>query len=123
MSIVKYVGVAVVSMAIVTSAGSAQPTPDPAPPFVHLHSPRLACLGNQSEPSGCIRLPAGYFLDEPTYDKLDVSVKALQDAKTKLEAENANLRKTVSTWQPGWKSLLVTTLTALALGAYAEHKL
>ncbi len=121
----RYLGVAVLSMAIVGATGAADtvPPPDPAGAFVHLHSPRLACLGSQSEPAGCVRLSAGYFMDEPTYAKLDLSVKALQDDKTRLEAENASLRKTVSTWQPGWKSLLVTTLTALALGAYVEHKI
>lgn len=78
--------------------------------FAHLRSPRKACLPEMTD---CVTLPAGFFLSEETYAKLDAKVRELQDAQTRLTAENTSLRTTASQWSPGWISLV----TALVVGA------
>lgn len=61
-----------------------------------------------------LRLPPGYFLTEPDWDKLDKEVRRLQDAETRLSAENKSMRKSLDSG-PGWGTLVIT-ITALSLG-------
>lgn len=70
-----------------------------------------------------LRLPAGYFLDEPSYTKIDTELKRLQDSETGLQAANNSLRQSMSGWSPGWKTLLGTLVSGLLLGMYVEHRL
>lgn len=70
-----------------------------------------------------LELPPGYFLDEPTWKRLDDELKRLQEAETRLRAENESFRKSAQEWQPGWKTLLGATLSGIAIGAYAYSKL
>jgi hypothetical protein len=97
---------------------------DPAPPtFAHLQSTRLACLGVLPMVSDCITLPSGYFLDEPTYVKLDNELRRLQDTETRLVAENASLRAAAQTWKPGWITLTTTLVVGIVAGVYIDHRL
>lgn len=57
-----------------------------------------------------LRLPPGYFLDDEQWVVLDTEVRRLQDAETRLKAENQELRK-----KPPGQSL-VTTGVVLLLG-------
>lgn len=97
--------------------------PSLAPPFAHLHSPRLACLGTLETPTDCIELSTGYFMDEPTYSKLDVEMKRLQDAETRLKAENMSLKQSAAGWQPGPLTLATAFLAGVALGVYVDRKI
>ena len=96
---------------------------DPLSGVAHLHSPRLACLGVQEALTDCIALPVGFFLDESSYSKLDVEMKRLQDAETRLTAENTSLRQSAKAWQPGWITVLSTLTIGVIVGAYADRKL
>jgi len=72
------------------------------------------------------RLPPGHFLDDPTYLVLDDDVRALQESKTRLTAENQSLRGAVAGWQPGWMTLAVTLVGGfvggLATYYYFTHR-
>lgn len=117
---------------LIACALQAKVAADPvqAPPFTHLHSPRLACR-NLIEPlpdttpaaPDCIQLRAGYYYDEPTWALMDIEHKQSQDAVTRLDAENKSLRESASGWQPGWKTLLGAVVTGVALGYYLDRKL
>lgn len=66
----------------------------------------------QTDGGSTLRIPPGYFLDEPTWEKLDLQVRKLQESKTRLEAENTELRKSPG----GFPVLLVTAATSFLLG-------
>lgn len=92
----------------------------PAPSgFLHMRSPSTLKTDGGSE----LRLPPGYFLDEPTYDKLDAETKRLQDAEVRLTAENKSMRQSLSGWQPGWYIIAGFVVSGVALGWYLRDKL
>lgn len=109
---------------LITRVAIADPGPvPPAPPFTHLNSPRVACLGTPQDPTECVQLQRGFYMDEPSFTRLDVEMKRLQDLETRLTAENKSLRQKVESWSPGWKLMTVTLLSGVGLGVYAAHKL
>jgi hypothetical protein len=61
-----------------------------------------------------LRLPPGYFLTEPDWSKLDAELRRLQNAETRLDAENKSMRKSLDDG-PGWGTLIIT-VTAFAAG-------
>lgn len=65
-----------------------------------------------------LRLPPGYFLEEPSWERLDLEVRRLQDRETRLSAENASLRASASGWTPGWKTLGSAVITAFVAGYF-----
>jgi hypothetical protein len=69
-----------------------------------------------------LRLPPGYYLDEPNWNKLDLEVRRLQDQETRLTAENHSLRTSLGGWQPGWKTLSGALLLGIAAGFYVRSK-
>lgn len=123
MRIARYAFVAILSMALVGVGGFADPAPVKGPTFVHLNSPRLACLGTQGDLKYCVQLGQGYFMDEPTYSILDAEMRRLQDAETRLKAENASLRASTAGWQPGWMTLMFAAAATATAAIYVEHKL
>ena len=112
------VAVGVVVLASFAARAAADPAPD-LTHYVHLQS------GSHVTTDGgtVTQLPPGYFMDEPTHDKLDAEMKRLQDSETRLTAENASLVKATSGWQPGWYTLAITLASGVALGWYAKSKL
>lgn len=69
-------------------------------------------------------LPQGtHVLAPPAWDKLDLELHRLQDAETRLTAENTYMRNRVKGWTPGWKTLATTMLTSIATGIYIGRKL
>jgi hypothetical protein len=48
-----------------------------------------------------MRVDPGYYVVEPIWNKLDEEMRRLQDAETRLAAENKSLRKSASEG-PGW---------------------
>lgn len=53
---------------------------------------------------------------------LDAEIRRLQELETRLVAENRSLRDSAKSWQPGWKTLLVTLATGISVGVYAGLK-
>lgn len=116
--------IVVAALVALTRSVAADPTP-PAPPlpaatnFLHVSVP-----WHLSTDSGTkLDLPPSYVLDEPSYSKLDVEMKRLQDAETRLTAENKSLKTAVSGWQPGWYTLATVLVVGVGLGWYAHDKL
>lgn len=87
----------------------------------YLHFPGRTQLTTESGLH--LSLPPGYFLDEPTHDKLDTEVKRLQDQETRLVAENQSLKKSLSSWQPGWVTIVSFLAAGIAGGVYLHSKL
>lgn len=103
----------------VVAAFASRVAADPAPPvLVHLASGSHVVTDGGSD----LRLPPGYFVDEPTWQRLDTEVKRLQDAETSLTAQNTSLRASTSGWQPGWKVLVGALVIGIAAGVYADRK-
>lgn len=98
-----------------------QAAADPAPTTgaSHIASPSTVKTDGGTD----LRLPPGYFLDEPTYSRLDVEMRRLQDAETNLTAQNKALRTDVSGFQPGWKTLAITLASGIVLGWTLREKL
>lgn len=103
------------------AAADPAPTPAPATPGVFLHiasSSHLVTSGGTS-----LDLPPGYFYDEQKWGAMDVEYRRLQDAETRLTAQNKSYEASASSWQPGWKTLGAAFLTGLAAGVYVRGKL
>lgn len=115
----------IVCLALLTSSAVGEPAPvAPAvPEFVKLNSPRVACLGTFDAPDSCVQLDIGYYMNLAAYEKLDGALVRLQDAETRLQAENARLRETVMRWQPGWKLLTTALVAGVVAGLYVGLKL
>lgn len=79
----------------VRSAAGENPCPDPG---CHLKSPSTLT----TERGSVLKLPPGYFLDEPTFAQRDAELKAAQDRVTRLKAENDSFRKDAAkfSWAP-----------------------
>jgi hypothetical protein len=71
----------------------------------------------------CLRLPAGRFIDEDSWQRMDRETRRLQEVETRITAENKSYEKTARSWQPGWKVLTATFVVGLVAGAYAFEKL
>ena len=98
------------------------PAMDPLPGFTvptHIHSSSSVTTDGGST----LRLPPGYFMDEPSWDNLNVQVKKLQDLDTNLTAQNQAMQSSLSGWSPGWRTLAVAVVTGVALGVYLDRKL
>lgn len=81
-----------------------------AEPIYHLKSPSTLKTEKGSE----LKLPPGYFLDEATWQERDLELKAAQDARTRLKAENDSLRKSANEYP--WLATLVVGAFGVAVG-------
>lgn len=61
-----------------------------------------------------LRLPPGYFVEEPDWRKLDDEVKRLQGSETQLRAENESLRELVASGGVGWQIIVGSLLVGAA---------
>lgn len=107
---------------------TAEVAADPAPPTTLIQTEKDTRLCHVAEdgapdPVGCRLLPPGRFLDETSYTALDLEMRRLQDAETRLGAENTSLRKTTTSWQPGWKTVVTVFLVGVSGGVYIHSKL
>jgi hypothetical protein len=113
----------ILALASRAAADPAPATPAPTTPdltrYLHLQS------GSHISTDGGTRidLPPGYFMDEPTFKKLDVDVRALQDASTSKDAQIKVYRAALEGWRPGWVTLGCAVLGGVALGYYLHEKL
>ncbi len=101
-------------LAIAARAAAADPAIN-----LHMRSPSHVVTDGGSK----IDLPPGYFMDEPSHDKLDAETKRLQDAETRLTAENKSLKGSLAGYQPGFYTIATVTVLGIVLGAYLETKL
>ena len=79
----------------------------------HFHTPAHCDTDGGSH----VDLPPGYFYDEAQKKAADVEMKRLQDAETRLRAENTSLRKSADPLPIGWKTL-VAGLSAGVVGGF-----
>lgn len=77
------------ALAVILLANSAAAEP------LHVRTPARLITDGGSD----LRVPPGYYLPEPEWLQLDLKVKALQDDKVRLEAENKVFRDEPG---PGW---------------------
>lgn len=88
--------------------------------LIHIQSPSSVKTDGGSE----IRLPPSFCIDEAGWDKLDLEVHRLQEAETRLKAENKSLRKSASSeaFSFGWKSLTSAVVLGLAAGYWIAER-
>lgn len=80
------------------------PCPDPG---CHLKTP-----SNLTTDGGSVlRLPPGYFLDEPTWTRRDAELKDAQDKVTRLKAENESFRKDAA--KVSWAPIVGTAISVI----------
>lgn len=100
-------------------SGSAQTITLAAPLDLHMRTASHVVTDGGAD----VRLPPGWFLDEASYAALDTETKRLQDAETRLTAENGSLKQSLSGWQPGWYTMASVLLGGLVLGYEIEKHL
>lgn len=110
-----------IALAILTSSAGA--VADPALDAAVVHFSSNIGVRTDTNRDEEIRLPPGYYLDEYTWKILDDEVKRLQDQEIRLGAENLSLRESASSWQPGWKIVLITLTIGVAGGWYLRDRL
>lgn len=113
---------AVVALVLSSSVARADDAA-PAPVVLQTPAPRALCkaLPTSENVPECRLVPPGRFLDEATWQRLDARFRELEEARTRLTAENKSLRGAVSAWQPGWGTLLLTLAGGVTLG-WAAHR-
>lgn len=91
---------------------------DPADPGVALNIKTPSTL--KTDGGTELRLPPGIFLNLDSWAMLETETKRLQDAETRLTAENASLRKSASGASFGWyvvgAALAVGLVTGFLVG-------
>ncbi len=83
--------------------------------LLHLKTPSTAKTDGGTD----LRLPPGYFRDEPSHVKYDLELRRLQEAEVRLAAENKSLRKSAQGISFGWYALAGALVTGFAAGVYA----
>lgn len=88
-----------------------------------IHITSNSSLRKDSFPETEIRLPPGYFFDEPVYGKLDGEMRRLQEAETRLKAENESLRDSSRHFFPAWALIGAAAAVGLAGGVWIGIKI
>lgn len=106
---------AVLLLASQAAAEPVLPGEAPAQTYYRVRKPStLHTLGGLVVP-----LPPVYILGEPEWERLDAEVRRLQDAETRLEAENTSLRETARALSFPWRGAVVGGLLGLVVGIAA----
>ncbi len=63
-----------------------------------------------------LRLPPGYFLEEPVWSALDTEMKRLQEREIRLNAENRSLRDSAKEISFGWYALGAVIVAGFTAG-------
>ncbi len=106
--------VAAVAYHLLSATAAAEPFPEPEPigdEVIHVTVPSVLTVPS----GGAYALPPGWFLPEPRWDALDFEVRRLQDAETRLGAENRYLRDEAG-GTVGWRAVVAGLAGALAVG-------
>lgn len=88
-----------------------------ADPIYHFKTPSTLKTDGGSE----LRLPPGYFLDEQKWQERDLELKRAQEARTRLTAENASLRKSIS--EGGSARFYIVTFAVGALTGFVGYQM
>lgn len=111
-------GACATAVVLYARTAGGEPVAEEAPEPIHVLSPSTIT----TEKGNSLALPPGWFLAEPLMVKLDTELRRLQDAETRLTAENESLRKSAATAVgPGWQAALVLVGVALAGGIALER--
>lgn len=108
--------IALLIMSARVAADPDHPCVPSAPCHLHMRAETILVKDDGHQ----FRLPPGHFLDDPAYLVLDDTLHGLQDAKTRLTAENQSLRGAVAGWQPGWLTF-ATALVGGFVGGFATY--
>ena len=109
------VGIATTALVVLLATRVAA-DPTPAEPL-HLKTPSSV----QTDGGTSLRLPPGYFLEEPVWNQLDAELKRLQERETRLDAENKSLRASAKEVSFGWYVLGGVAVACFAGGViYAK---
>ena len=114
--------VAALAVLLLAVGAAADPSPNEIPksPVIDLSVPIHVLSPSEliTDGGAHIRLPPGYFLTEPLWDLLNAEVGRLQEAETRLMAENKVFRESKDGGL-GW--ILVTTALSIGIvvGAFA----
>lgn len=102
-----------------------EPAPIVGETKVQTTETRWLCVPPPSgiQPERCLTVPPGRFIDEDTWARIDAKAKRLQDAETRLTAENKEFRKQQSSWQPGWRVMVGVAVTSFVSGLYVYNQL
>lgn len=111
---------AAVTAACVALLLSTRAAADPALPVdesLHIETPFTV----ETDGGSSLRLPPGYYLPEPTWDRLDAELRRLQDTETRLTAVNESLRESLNdapsrAW---WVAAGAGLIAGILLGSYA----
>lgn len=96
------------------SEARAEPyTPRPGE-ILHLQTPTTGKTDGGTD----LRLPPGYFFDEPTHTTLDAEMRRLQERETRLAAENKSLRSSAKGISFGWYALAGALVTGFTVGVF-----
>lgn len=89
------VAAALAVLLLAPGAAAEPPNEIPTSPSIDLSVPLHVLSPSELVTDGGahVRLPPGYFLSEPVWNILGTEVKRLQEAETRLEAENEVLLK------------------------------
>lgn len=110
-----FVAVVVALVLLWPGSALADDPADTSAEMLHIESPFTVTTDGGST----VRLPPGYYMPEPTYDRLDLEVRRLQDAETRLMAENVVLRDTPPPTRRWWIGAAAGLIAGIVLGAYA----
>ena len=125
----KIAATAAVLVVLLRAGAAAEPAPAPnpvedadtattAPPPVRVKSPSTLTTDKGS----VLRLPARTVILWPeTWDVLDAEVRRLQDAETRLEAENRSLRGSAKVSTPRVLAIGAAVLAGIAVGYGASR--
>jgi hypothetical protein len=106
---------AVLALAPLLSASTAAADPPCTVRRCRIESPSTLKTDGGSE----LRLPPGTFFPAPLPEQVDAELRRLQDAETRLAAENAALRASADELPFGWGTVLAVLAAAVAGGAGA----
>ncbi len=102
---------------------SARAAADPAPSdYLRMRGPSVLTVPAPSVCSNGCDLPPGRWMAEPRFVAGELELKRLQDAETRLTAENQSFRKSAAEWSPGWKTITTTLIAGIAIGIYASTR-
>lgn len=100
------------SLAIAVVVTAAMASRAGGEPVLHLKTPSTVTTDGGSTR----RLPPGYFLDEEKWAERDARLKAAEEARTRLKAENTSLRKSATEYP--WAATLYVGAFGVALGVF-----
>lgn len=82
---------------------AADPAPENPCPDPGCHFPGGGVIAT---PKGALlKLPAGHYLDDPTWERRDVELRLSQDLNTRLKAENDSFRQSAD--EIHWKAPVI----------------